>query len=76
MNAIAIFESDTLVRTPARPFVVGDHCADCRKPLADGEERHCANCADLALHSGECRHCGQLLRDADLPNEACVDCIA
>ena len=90
MNALALWEvhpgtaidprtaidPGTERRSPARSWVAEDLCFGCGKALAEGEEKNCADCADLALHNGECRHCGRLLANADLAEEACGDCTA
>ena len=84
MNALALWEvhpgtaidPGTERHSPADSLTAEDLCFGCGKALADGEERNCADCADLALHNGECRHCGRLLADADLVEEACADCTA
>jgi predicted amidophosphoribosyltransferase len=84
MNAIALHEVnfgaaiDAGTATGSSPgaFSAEDLCFGCGKLLAEGEEKNCVGCADLALHNGECRHCGRLLNDVDLANEACTDCTA
>lgn len=71
MNAIALLE--TAVDTTER--VVRAACPDCGVVLRNGEDLRCEGCADLALHNGECRDCGKLLRDQDLHRMTCADCL-
>lgn len=72
MNAIALLEP--AAEAPAR--VTESSCRDCGVALHDGEEFRCEGCADLVMHNGECRDCGQVLKDADLHRGTCTDCLS
>lgn len=77
MNAIALLEPDF----EADRLLGGDTCRDCRRFLDDaaillsGKDNLCADCADLAAHGGECRDCGNLLRDTEVDAGSCSDCL-
>lgn len=76
MSALAIDE--LLAQGPARPHIAPvlteDVCADCGRGLALFDEVRCADCTDLALHA-ECRDCGRVLRDPDVAEGVCSDCL-